>query len=88
MVVVRSLTGVRLSYPANTAYRAPGLKFGFTGEQVAITFGPLTTDRTLISYRIDGQDWQFTNVTTNATHLLISMYSYGFLRIREFELCL
>ena len=55
-----------------SATRAPGLKFGFTGEQVAITFGPLTTDTTLIGYRIDGQDWQFTNVTTNATHLLVS----------------
>jgi hypothetical protein len=26
----------------------------------------------LIAYRTDGQDWQFTNVTTNATHLLVS----------------
>lgn len=55
-----------------TSNRAPGLKFGFTGETVAITFGPYTTDTTLIAYRVDGQDWQFTNVTTNATHLLIS----------------
>jgi len=52
--------------------RAPGVKFGFTGDQVAITFGPYTTDTTLIGYRLDGQDWQFTNVTTNATHLLVS----------------
>jgi hypothetical protein len=53
------------------------LKFGFTGEYVAITFGPLTTDTTLIGYRIDGQDWQFTNVTTNATHLLVSPSTLG-----------
>lgn len=48
------------------------MKFGFTGNQVAITFGQYTTDKTLIGYRISGQDWQFTNVTTNATHLLVS----------------
>jgi hypothetical protein len=60
-----------------TSLRAPGLKFGFTGEEVAITFGPLTTDTTLIGYRIDGQDWQFTNVTTNATHLLVSPNTLG-----------
>lgn len=60
-----------------TNARAPGLKFGFTGEEVAITFGPLTTDTTLIGYRIDGEDWQFTNVTTNATHLLVSPSTPG-----------
>ncbi|KAK2627850.1 hypothetical protein QTJ16_002496 [Diplocarpon rosae] len=53
-------------------WSAPGLKFGFTGEEVAITFGSYTSNSTLISYRINGQDWQFTNVTTNATHLLVS----------------
>ncbi|RDW92509.1 hypothetical protein BP5796_01903 [Coleophoma crateriformis] len=56
---------------------APGLKFGFTGEYVAITFGPYTTNATLIGYRIDGQDWQFTNVTANATHLLVSPSTAG-----------
>jgi len=58
-------------------WSAPGLKFGFTGDYVAITFGPLTSDTTLIGYRIDGQDWQFTNVTTNATHLLVSPSTTG-----------
>lgn len=52
--------------------RTPGLTFGFTGNQIAITFGPYTIDTTLIAYRISGQDWQFTNVTSNATHLLVS----------------
>lgn len=55
-----------------TVYSAPGLKFGFSGEYIAITFGPLTTDTTLVSYRINGQDWQLTNITTNATHLFVS----------------
>jgi hypothetical protein len=53
-------------------HRVPGLKFGFTGNQVAITFGPNTSDTTLIAYRIDGQDWQFTNISTGATHLLVN----------------
>ncbi|EDO02957.1 hypothetical protein SS1G_05434 [Sclerotinia sclerotiorum 1980 UF-70] len=53
-------------------WSAPGLKFGFTGEEVAITFGPLTSDTVLIAYRVNGQDWQFTNITTSATHLLVS----------------
>lgn len=48
------------------------MKFGFTGDRVAITFGNYTTDDTLVAYRIDGEDWQFTNVTTNATHLLVN----------------
>jgi hypothetical protein len=53
------------------------LKFGFTGEQVAITFGPLTSNTTLVGYRIDGQDWQFTNITTGATHLLVNPSTTG-----------
>ncbi len=44
---------------------------------MAITFGAYTTDTTLIGYRIDGQAWQFTNVTTNATHLLVSPSTPG-----------
>jgi len=58
-------------------FRSPGLKFGFTGKHIAITFGPHTIDTTLIGYRIDGQDWQFTNATTNATHLLVSPSTPG-----------
>ena len=58
-------------------FRTPGLKFGFSGKHVAITFGPHTIDTTLIAYRINGQDWQMTNVTTNATHLLVSPSTPG-----------
>ena len=60
-----------------TSSRAPGLKFGFTGEHVAITFGPLTSNTTLVGYRVDGQDWQFTNITTGATHLFVSPSTTG-----------
>lgn len=48
---------------------APGLKFGFTGNVVAITFGPQTITATLVGFRFNGQDWRFTNVTAGATHL-------------------
>jgi hypothetical protein len=57
--------------------RAPGLKFGFTGDQVAITFGNYTSNGVLIAYRVDGLDWQMTNITTNATHLLVSPTIYA-----------
>ena len=36
---------------------------------MAITFGPHTVNATLVGYRFDGLDWQFTNVTTGGTHL-------------------
>jgi hypothetical protein len=68
---------VSTSQAADHWSRVPGLKFGFTGQQVAITFGPNTSDTTLIAYRIDGQDWQFTNITTSATHLLVSANTTG-----------
>lgn len=58
-------------------WSAPGLKFGFTGQEVAITFGSYTIDSTLLAYRIDGLDWQLTNITTNATHLLVSPTTPG-----------
>jgi hypothetical protein len=32
----------------------------------------------LIAYRLDGQDWQLTNVTANATNLLVTSKSEGF----------
>jgi hypothetical protein len=44
---------------------------------VAITFGPHTTDGTLVGYRIGGLDWMFTNVTAGGTHLLVSSSTPG-----------
>jgi lysophospholipase L1-like esterase len=70
--------------------RAPGLKFGFTGDKVAITFGEHTTPKVLVGYRLDGRDWQFTNLTAKATHQFISSTTSGFnktwLPSRTFEL--
>ncbi|KAK2040317.1 GDSL-like Lipase/Acylhydrolase [Colletotrichum somersetense] len=53
-------------------WAAPGIKFGFTGQTVAVTFGPHTTTGTLVAYRIAGLDWMHTNVTAGATHLFVS----------------
>ncbi|KAI1851153.1 hypothetical protein JX265_013271 [Neoarthrinium moseri] len=58
-------------------WSAPGLVFGFTGDTVAITFGRETIDTTLVGYRLGGMDWQFTNVTTGGTHLLINSETMG-----------
>jgi hypothetical protein len=69
---IRKGTSSAIAPQTDHSSRVPGLKFGFTGNQVAITFGPNTIDTTLIEYRIDGQDWQLTNVSTGATHLLVS----------------
>ncbi|KAL0260517.1 hypothetical protein SLS55_004206 [Diplodia seriata] len=59
-------------------WSAPGLKFGFTGDRLAITFGQYTSPGVLIGYRLDGQDWQFTNVTVNSTNLLITSTTPSF----------
>lgn len=79
------------SYPANASqlsykgrwdskyiswWSAPGLKFGFTGDNVAITFGNYTSDGVLLAWRVDGQDWQFSNVT-NATYQFVSPSTTG-----------
>ncbi|KAF3766940.1 hypothetical protein M406DRAFT_337842 [Cryphonectria parasitica EP155] len=53
-------------------WSAPGIKFGFTGETVAISFGNQTSDGVLVAYRISGLEWMFTNITAGATHLLVS----------------
>lgn len=37
-----------------------------------MSFGNLTSDGVLVGYRIAGLDWQFTNITTGGTHLLVT----------------
>ncbi|KAK3694801.1 SGNH hydrolase-type esterase domain-containing protein [Podospora appendiculata] len=58
-------------------WSAPGIKFGYTGQTVAISFGHLTSPGVLIAYRIGGLDWTFTNVTARGTHLLVSADTPG-----------
>jgi hypothetical protein len=45
---------------------------------VAISFGKYTSQGVLIAYRLDGQDWQLTNVTANSTHLLVTPAAMGY----------
>lgn len=59
-------------------WSAPGLKFGFQAERVAISFGRYTSPGVLLAYRLDGQDWMLTNVTANSTHLLITPQTPGY----------
>lgn len=59
-------------------WSAPGLKFGFQSENVAISFGNYTSDGVLVAYRLDGQDWMFTNVTHSTTHLFITPETVGY----------
>ncbi|KAF2268167.1 acetylxylan esterase [Lojkania enalia] len=51
-------------------WAAPGLKFGFSGQDVAITFGENTSPGVLVAYRVAGLDWQFTNVSAGTHHLV------------------
>jgi hypothetical protein len=59
-------------------WTAPGLKFGFQADNVALSFGTHTTDGVLLAYRLDGQDWALTNVTANSTQLLIEPSTPGY----------
>ncbi|KAI9674310.1 MAG: hypothetical protein M1822_009559 [Bathelium mastoideum] len=59
-------------------WSAPGLKFGFSGSDVAISFGNYTDNGNLIAYRYGGEDWMFTNVTANTTHQLITSATPGY----------
>ncbi|RMZ19492.1 hypothetical protein D0859_16514 [Hortaea werneckii] len=59
-------------------WSAPGLKFGFQADYLAISFGNYASEDVLIAYRLDGLDWMLTNVTTSSTHLLISPGTTGF----------
>ncbi|KAJ4297445.1 hypothetical protein N0V90_005336 [Kalmusia sp. IMI 367209] len=58
-------------------WAAPGLKFAFSGQNLAITFGNFTTNGVLIAYRVSGLDWQLSNITAGATHQLVSPSTPG-----------
>ncbi|KAF2741185.1 acetylxylan esterase [Polyplosphaeria fusca] len=57
-------------------WAAPGLKVGFSGQHVAITFGEHTSPGVLVAYRVAGLDWQMTNVSSG-THQLVSPETPG-----------
>ncbi|KAK5210864.1 hypothetical protein LTR47_001585 [Exophiala xenobiotica] len=58
-------------------WSAPGLVVGFTGEDLAVSFGNWTDEEVLLAYRVDGQDWQFSNVTANASYQFINAATTG-----------
>ncbi|TQB72603.1 hypothetical protein MPDQ_006736 [Monascus purpureus] len=56
-------------------WSAPGLRLQFSGGKLAITFGPNTDEGTLVAYRIDSLDWQFSNVTADSTYQFVGPWS-------------
>ncbi|GES59898.1 GDSL-like lipase/acylhydrolase domain protein [Aspergillus terreus] len=53
----------------------PGIKLGFTGNNLSINFGPETSENVLVAYRIGGLDWEFSNVTANATYQFVGPWT-------------
>ncbi|KAJ5234650.1 uncharacterized protein N7469_003818 [Penicillium citrinum] len=51
--------------------RAPGIKTEFTGNKLAVSFGPKTSDGALVAYRVGNLDWQYSNVTADSTYQFI-----------------
>ncbi|KAF2404454.1 acetylxylan esterase [Trichodelitschia bisporula] len=49
-------------------WSAPGIKFRFTGSKLALSFGPQTSPNVLVGFRVNGQDWTFTNISSSSTH--------------------
>ncbi|EWC46780.1 hypothetical protein DRE_04025 [Drechslerella stenobrocha 248] len=49
-------------------WAAPGIKFGYTGDNIAVTFGKDTSHNVLLAWRVSGLPWNFANVTADATY--------------------
>ncbi|KAF3902591.1 hypothetical protein ABW21_db0207961 [Orbilia brochopaga] len=58
-------------------WAAPGLKFRYTGSDVAISFGQYTSDKVLLAWRVSGLAWNFANVTANSTYQFVSSSTPG-----------
>ncbi|RDW58958.1 SGNH/GDSL hydrolase family protein [Aspergillus mulundensis] len=54
-----------------------GIKFAFTGEKLALSFGEHTDNGVLVAYRVGGQDWQFSNVTADDTYQFVGPETTG-----------
>ncbi|KAE8153619.1 SGNH hydrolase-type esterase domain-containing protein [Aspergillus avenaceus] len=52
-------------------WSVPGLKFGFTGDKLAVSFGKHTSDNVLVAYRVGGLDWEFSNVTADSAYQFV-----------------
>ncbi|KAL2862828.1 SGNH/GDSL hydrolase family protein [Aspergillus lucknowensis] len=58
-------------------WSAPGVKFAFTGQKLALSFGEHTVNGVLVAYRLGGQDWQFANVTANDAYQFVGPWTTG-----------
>lgn len=56
-------------------WSAPGIKTEFTGNKLAVSFGPSTNEGTLVAYRVGNLDWQYSNVTADATYQFVGDWS-------------
>ncbi|KAJ5143222.1 CAZyme family CE2 [Penicillium bovifimosum] len=56
-------------------WSAPGIKVEFSGEKLAVNFGPSTIPGVLVAYRIGSLDWQFSNVTADSTYQFVGPWS-------------
>ncbi|KAE8311066.1 SGNH hydrolase-type esterase domain-containing protein [Aspergillus transmontanensis] len=54
-----------------TSCDVPGVKFGFTGDKLAVSFGENTSKDVLVAYRIGGLDWEFSNVTAKSAYQFV-----------------
>ncbi|KAL4926379.1 SGNH/GDSL hydrolase family protein [Aspergillus undulatus] len=54
-----------------------GIKFAFTGEKLALSFGEHTSNGVLVAYRIGGLNWQFANVTANDGYEFVGPWVTG-----------
>ncbi|KAL4908621.1 hypothetical protein BDW74DRAFT_175304 [Aspergillus multicolor] len=65
-------------------WSTPGIKFAFTGEKLALSFGEHTDNGVLVAYRVGGQDWQFSNVTADDTYQFVGPETTG-VDLREYS---
>ncbi|KAE8369228.1 SGNH hydrolase-type esterase domain-containing protein [Aspergillus caelatus] len=59
------------TYTSSNCCSVPGVKFGFTGDKLAMSFGEKTSKNVLVAYRIGGLDWEFSNVTANSAYQFV-----------------
>ncbi|KAJ5621322.1 Esterase SGNH hydrolase-type subgroup [Penicillium herquei] len=56
-------------------WSAPGIKLQFSGNKLAVSFGPGTSDGVLVAYRLGNLDWQYSNVTAESTYQFIGPWT-------------
>ncbi|KAE8353106.1 SGNH hydrolase-type esterase domain-containing protein [Aspergillus coremiiformis] len=71
-------------------WSVPGVKFGFTGDKLALSFGEKTSENVLVAYRVGGLDWEFSNVTKSTYQFVkpgsSALDDTGYADVKTFEL--